>query len=574
MRRILHSIGIVGLILGAVFVVGSMFAPSASALTVDEIQTQIRELLAKVGELTKQLNILQGQSTVTPDPADWSHSDVPRPPICMLSRNLSQGMRGDDVLYLQKFLQSEQYLAANPTGYFGPMTAQAVAKWQASQGVSAVGSFGPMSRERVKVWCGTADRFSAAPQRGLAPLTVNFIAHVSYNSEITYDIDFGDGSSDFMVREVCDGGRAALGCTGEPYRSHTYTSNGTYTAVLYQTNRGGCSPEAEAQGCLGPPASHTAIAKLQIHVGDSVACTKEYIPVCGSKPIVCITTPCNPIQQTYGNRCTMEADGAKFLYEGACKGTGGPVCGIPPGRGGSCTNDMCITTVVYRGEPVTYATRMELDQTNAKYLYDGVCRDTDNKPPVISSFSGPTSLAVNASGTWTIKASDPENGYLVYTITWGDEKPPIYPQRTEAYDGPVQQISTFTHTYSSAGTYTVTIVVRDSAGKEAKASSTVRVGKEPVACTADAMQCPDGSWVGRTGPNCQFTCPNSIAVIEQGTQCTTPWGNQIFASGNQVSYQPYFSNGQYTYSAAVPKMFCSMGKWLKCDYQGNNCAAY
>ena len=29
----------------------------------------------------------------------------------------------------------------------------------------------------------------------------------------------------------------------------------------------------------------------------------------------------------------------------------------------------------------------------------------------------------------------------------------------------------------------------------------------PVACTMDAMQCPDGSYVGRTGPNCEFVCP-------------------------------------------------------------------
>ena len=28
-----------------------------------------------------------------------------------------------------------------------------------------------------------------------------------------------------------------------------------------------------------------------------------------------------------------------------------------------------------------------------------------------------------------------------------------------------------------------------------------------VACTADAMRCPDGSYVGRTGPNCEFVCP-------------------------------------------------------------------
>ncbi len=32
---------------------------------------------------------------------------------------------------------------------------------------------------------------------------------------------------------------------------------------------------------------------------------------------------------------------------------------------------------------------------------------------------------------------------------------------------------------------------------------------QPVACTAEAKICPDGSAVGRTGPNCEFAqCPN------------------------------------------------------------------
>jgi hypothetical protein len=26
-------------------------------------------------------------------------------------------------------------------------------------------------------------------------------------------------------------------------------------------------------------------------------------------------------------------------------------------------------------------------------------------------------------------------------------------------------------------------------------------------CTMDSMQCPDGSWVGRSGPSCEFKCP-------------------------------------------------------------------
>lgn len=33
--------------------------------------------------------------------------------------------------------------------------------------------------------------------------------------------------------------------------------------------------------------------------------------------------------------------------------------------------------------------------------------------------------------------------------------------------------------------------------------------QEGVVCTADAMQCPDGSWVGRSGPKCEFVCPGA-----------------------------------------------------------------
>ena len=30
-----------------------------------------------------------------------------------------------------------------------------------------------------------------------------------------------------------------------------------------------------------------------------------------------------------------------------------------------------------------------------------------------------------------------------------------------------------------------------------------------VMCTMDAMQCADGSWVGRSGLNCEFVCPTA-----------------------------------------------------------------
>lgn len=45
-------------------------------------------------------------------------------------------------------------------------------------------------------------------------------------------------------------------------------------------------------------------------------------------------------------------------------------------------------------------------------------------------------------------------------------------------------------------------------GPAASNPSPTPAPSEPVACTMDAKICPDGSAVGRQGPNCEFTaCP-------------------------------------------------------------------
>lgn len=46
--------------------------------------------------------------------------------------------------------------------------------------------------------------------------------------------------------------------------------------------------------------------------------------------------------------------------------------------------------------------------------------------------------------------------------------------------------------------------------------------EEPVMCTADAMQCPDGSWVGRTGPNCEFVC-SSVPELPEEPETIADW---------------------------------------------------
>ncbi len=494
-----------------IFIVTAAAAAPASALTIDELQTQIKELLAKVATLQLQLHTAVGGQISPVDPTTVVGSVMPKAHrICsILARNLSHGAQGDDVRGLQEFLSSEGYLSTNATGYFGSLTAQAVAKWQESQGVSSVGILGPMSRERIKGWCGgghgNTERFNATPTRGDSPLSVTFSTWLSgfHSNTVYHTIDFGDGTSE----RAAGCSAPADACVSPGENKHTYTQNGTYTATLNKiTDPCPDDGNPDTIRCMAAIQSEV-VAKAQIHVGPQV-CTKEYSPICGSKPIVCITTPCNPIQQTYGNRCMMQADGATFLYQGACRNTStNPAddlrCKVWYDGCNSCS----------RGEPEAPAACTERSctpESTQKSYCTAYFDNGGNRPPTISSFSGPTSLAVNASGTWIIQASDPENQSLKYSIVWGDEFHGLPAFINTAMRDVFVQESTFTHSYARAGTYTVIVVVTDSSGAVAKTTSTVRVGtSEPVACTMDARQCSDGSWVGRTGPNCQFVCPNS-----------------------------------------------------------------
>ncbi len=52
-----------------------------------------------------------------------------------------------------------------------------------------------------------------------------------------------------------------------------------------------------------------------------------------------------------------------------------------------------------------------------------------------------------------------------------------------------------------------------------------------IACTMDAMMCPDGSYVGRTGPNCQFVCPEITTlrteIFQKKLNETTTMGDKV-----------------------------------------------
>lgn len=51
---------------------------------------------------------------------------------------------------------------------------------------------------------------------------------------------------------------------------------------------------------------------------DPIMCTMEYAPVCGTVQVQCITTPCDPVRETFGNACMAGAAKATDITTGEC----------------------------------------------------------------------------------------------------------------------------------------------------------------------------------------------------------------------------------------------------------------
>ncbi len=103
--------------------------------------------------------------------------------------------------------------------------------------------------------------------------------------------------------------------------------------------------------------------------------------------------------------------------------------------------------------------------------YFSIVKEGENLPPVVDGLTAPTQLKINQTGTWIIKAHDPENGVLSYRVDWGDEV--SIPYSSSAERG--VQTTSFTHSYNKVGTYTIKFTVTDDHRQTARTSTTVKV---------------------------------------------------------------------------------------------------
>lgn len=105
---------------------------------------------SEVDALLKQLATLQAQMATLSGSSGTGATTVSTAPTTpstiTFTSYLRPGSEGDEVLALQNALKAQGYFKHDPTGYYGPVTVDAVAAFQEAHGIDALGVVGPSTR--------------------------------------------------------------------------------------------------------------------------------------------------------------------------------------------------------------------------------------------------------------------------------------------------------------------------------------------------------------------------------------------------------------------------------------------
>lgn len=225
------SFALVGLMLA-----GLLFSTTparASGLT----EVQIQAILSLISSFGVDSATIANVNATLHGQATGGSSGASNPSCLTLSYNLYTGLT--DSTTNGQVTQLQQFLSVSPTGYFGPMTQQAVQDWQSSHGVVSSGSpdttgfgfVGPATR--TAMGCGgsggggntnTNVSFTVTPPSGTAPLAITFMMQGGKTGS-AYTIVPGNGTPN-------------IGIIPGQSVTYTYPNAGTFTALLKE-NVGG-----------------------------------------------------------------------------------------------------------------------------------------------------------------------------------------------------------------------------------------------------------------------------------------------------------------------------------------------
>ncbi|QQR65283.1 peptidoglycan-binding protein [Candidatus Kaiserbacteria bacterium] len=130
MMKYIYTAMITLLLVGAVVVPGAQAATTSNEAMLE----QIKVLMAKVEELQKQLSTIRGEVK------------------SLIKDGLEEGMTDTDITKLQELLATDPtiYPEGRKTGYFGPLTKEAVMRFQTRHGLEVTGKVNGETRDMLE----------------------------------------------------------------------------------------------------------------------------------------------------------------------------------------------------------------------------------------------------------------------------------------------------------------------------------------------------------------------------------------------------------------------------------------
>ncbi len=482
---------------------------------------------------------------------------------------------GGEVTILQNFLVSKGYGTFSGRGYYGPLTFAAVQNFQRANNISAVGYVGPFTRAKIQALsCG----------------------NISSNVSIT-SISQSSGPIGTTVTLTGTG----FGVV-PPYPTLTNNSLGFAYAgnTIYLDNLPALRVDAVNSTTLTftipyylelTPGIHILPGPLMIKLvnnyGTSNSLTFNVTEgnINQQAPII---SSINPIRGTVGTQVVIlgtaftDSNTIKFgsytVGTNPAYGTGACFSGnscsnfqnltftVPQYAGLYCAPGMSCAAIAAQITPGVFpVTVINANGTSNSVNFTVTSTSsTGGTIPTINGLNAPTTLTVGQAGTWKVNATDPQGGTLNYSVDWGDATNNncnyyngyyTCPQTSGSASARYQQDSTFTHSYTNSGTYTIKFTVGNSSGQTAQTSTTVQVGNSssataPYISYASPAYGPTGTYITLYGNFSQNGNKINFGNYEEYNL-----SNLSSYNGNTISfYVPYGDDFacQHSYPACVP----------------------
>ncbi len=440
--------------LGALFVLFAL-PLSASAATAAELQAQT--ILNQIAALQAQLNanIAGGVGTRVTD-----SSSCP-----LVGRSLRRGISGDDVRRLQQFLARDPsiYPEATASGYFGALTERAVQRWQVKYNIVSSGSpsstgygvVGPRTAAAIALLCTTGSYggvpgpggqatvggfITVTPISGAAPLTVNVTATVNTPKSCAgaiYSLDFGDSSTVQQI-PVPAGNCEQFNQT----YPHTYRYGGTYQVKLSAGAHSTFATITVTGAAAPPPPQFTpGLPRETFSAG----------PTSGPAPLT--VTFAGIVNSNDAGFCLGGCASALDFGDGTQASVN-----LPAALGGWLNYTVTHTYTQSGGYKATlYQGGAGPAQPTVGDVTIIVGASAPPPPPGAYPYSPP---GLNSSGTDALSFSvqfDVPSSCTGYQLSWGDGSANITENDGGTGCAQTPSLKTFTHTYASAGDYTIVL---------------------------------------------------------------------------------------------------------------------